>query len=138
MDLFRHLTGVSKSAGFDLAMITPSEMEDMHPYYQALADKQGGVIGGIHDPYEGDIDPSQLTQALANNPFLRPLKRLQQNLCSGLFILTLPFKHTPNNRALCVTKTLFSFWPGGSLFRTAPLNPANVTYSVIGLWKHLW
>ena len=36
-------------------------MEERHPYYQA----GGSVIGGIMDPYEGDIDPSQLTQALA-------------------------------------------------------------------------
>ncbi len=65
MDLFRHLTGVSKSAGFELAMITPAEMEELHPYYRALSDQSGGVIGGIFDPYEGDVDPSQLTQALA-------------------------------------------------------------------------
>ena len=63
MDLFHHLTGVSKSAGFDLAMVTPSEMEDLHPYYHAGKT----VIGGIHDPYEGDIDPSQLTQALVQS-----------------------------------------------------------------------
>ncbi len=61
MDLFNHLCGVSKSAGFDLAMLSPTEMEAMHPYYQA----GDSVIGGIFDPYEGDIDPSQLTQALA-------------------------------------------------------------------------
>ncbi|MEM7561658.1 MAG: FAD-dependent oxidoreductase [Pseudomonadota bacterium] len=61
MDLFQHLVGVSRSAGFDLAMLTPAEMEAMHPYYRA----GDSVIGGIHDPYEGDIDPSQLTQALA-------------------------------------------------------------------------
>ncbi|MEM7210091.1 MAG: FAD-dependent oxidoreductase [Pseudomonadota bacterium] len=61
MDLFHHLVGVSQSAGFDLAMLSPREMESMHPYYTA----GGSVVGGIHDPYEGDIDPSQLTQALA-------------------------------------------------------------------------
>ena len=61
MDLFQHLVGVSKSAGFELAMLTPAEMEAQHPYYRA----GDSVIGGIHDPYEGDIDPSQLTQALA-------------------------------------------------------------------------
>ncbi len=61
MDLYHHLAGVSKSAGFELAMLTPAEMESMHPYYRSL----DSVIGGIHDPYEGDIDPSQLTQALA-------------------------------------------------------------------------
>ena len=61
MELFHHLVGVSKSAGFDLAMLTAGEMESMHPYYSAGE----SVVGGIHDPYEGDIDPSQLTQALA-------------------------------------------------------------------------
>lgn len=61
MDLFRHLCGVSTSAGFDLAMLTPSEMDEMHPFWHP----DDTVLGGILDPYEGDIDPSQLTQALA-------------------------------------------------------------------------
>ncbi|MBD3666260.1 GcvT family protein [Sulfitobacter aestuariivivens] len=61
MDLFRHLCGVSASAGFDLAMLTPSEMNDMHPFWHP----DDTVLGGILDPYEGDIDPSQLTLALA-------------------------------------------------------------------------
>ena len=61
MDLFRHLCGVSASAGFDLRMLTPSEMDEMHPFWQP----DETVLGGILDPYEGDIDPSQLTQALA-------------------------------------------------------------------------
>ena len=59
MDLYRHLVGISKSAGFDLGLITPDEMRKMHPYYTP----GDSVIGAIHDPYEGDIDPSQLTQA---------------------------------------------------------------------------
>jgi len=61
MDLYHHLVGVSRSAGFELAMLSPTEMESLHPWYQA----GDSVLGGIHDPYEGDIDPSQLTQALA-------------------------------------------------------------------------
>jgi len=61
MDFFRHLVGVSKCAGFELAMVTPGEMEAMHPHWRA----GGSVLGGLHDPYEGDIDPSQLTHALA-------------------------------------------------------------------------
>ena len=63
MHLFQHLCGVSRSAGFDLTMITPSEIEQMHPYWKA----DDTVLGGILDPYEGDIDPSQLTQALAKH-----------------------------------------------------------------------
>lgn len=63
MQLFQHLCGVSRSAGFDLSMLTPSEIEHRHPYWQA----DQTVLGGILDPYEGDIDPSQLTQALAKH-----------------------------------------------------------------------
>lgn len=61
MDLYNHLVGISKSAGYNLAILSPDEMEAMHPFYRAGE----SVIGAIHDPYEGDIDPSQLTQALA-------------------------------------------------------------------------
>ena len=63
MQLFQHLCGVSKSAGFDLVMLSPSEIEAMHPYWRS----DDTVLGGILDPYEGDIDPSQLTQALAKH-----------------------------------------------------------------------
>ncbi|MGB0506939.1 MAG: GcvT family protein [Pikeienuella sp.] len=63
MQLFQHLCGVSRSAGFDLSMVSPSEIEQMHPYWKA----DETVLGGILDPYEGDIDPSQLTQALATH-----------------------------------------------------------------------
>lgn len=63
MQLFQHLCGVSRSAGFDLAMLATPEIEQMHPYWKA----DDTVLGGILDPYEGDIDPSQLTQALAKH-----------------------------------------------------------------------
>ncbi|WP_170422239.1 GcvT family protein [Ruegeria arenilitoris] len=63
MQLFQHLCGVSRSAGFELAMLSPDEIEARHPYWQA----DDTVLGGILDPYEGDIDPSQLTQALAKH-----------------------------------------------------------------------
>ena len=53
IDLFRHLAGLATSAGVELEMITPGEMEALHPHYTAGPD----VIGGILDPGEGDIDP---------------------------------------------------------------------------------
>ncbi|WP_305985727.1 FAD-dependent oxidoreductase [Roseibium sp. MMSF_3544] len=61
MDFFRHLVGISKGLGYDLAMLSPTEMDAMHPYFRSGE----SVLGGIYDPYEGDVDPSQLTQALA-------------------------------------------------------------------------
>lgn len=63
MQLFQHLCGVSRAAGFDLAMLSRAEIEARHPYWHA----DDTVLGGILDPYEGDIDPSQLTQALAKH-----------------------------------------------------------------------
>ncbi len=63
MQLFQHLCGVSQSAGFELSMLTPHEIEERHPFWQA----DETVLGAILDPYEGDIDPSQLTQALAKH-----------------------------------------------------------------------
>ena len=63
MQLFQHLCGVSRSAGFDLSMLAPAEIEQRHPYWRA----DETVLGGILDPYEGDIDPSQLTHALAKH-----------------------------------------------------------------------
>ncbi len=62
MDCYHHLVGISHSAGFDLQILSTSELETMHPYYNA----GDSVVGAIYDPYEGDIDPSQLTQALVN------------------------------------------------------------------------
>ena len=63
MDLFHHLSGVARAAGFELPVIEPREIEAMHPFWRS----DDTVLGGIHDPYEGDIDPSQLTQALAHH-----------------------------------------------------------------------
>ncbi len=63
MELFHHLSGVARSAGFELEMLTPQDIELMHPHWQS----DETVLGGIYDRYEGDIDPSQLTQALAHH-----------------------------------------------------------------------
>lgn len=63
MQHFQHLCGVSRTAGFDLSMVSPAEIEGLHPYWKTDAT----VLGGILDPYEGDIDPSQLTHALVKH-----------------------------------------------------------------------
>ena len=93
MQLFQHLCGVSRSAGFDLSMLTPTEIEGMHPHWKS----DETVRGGILDPYEGDIDPSQLTQALAKHARelgaevrrFTPVTRLQQR-GSGEWEVTTP------------------------------------------------
>ena len=61
IDHFHHLIGIATGLGFDLELVSPAEMEAMHPLWH----DDGTVIAGLLDPYEGDIDPSGLTQSLA-------------------------------------------------------------------------
>ncbi|MEM7093092.1 MAG: FAD-dependent oxidoreductase [Actinomycetota bacterium] len=61
IDHFHHLIGIATGLGFDLHLVSPAEMEAMHPFWQ----DDGSVIAGLLDPYEGDIDPSGLTQGFA-------------------------------------------------------------------------
>ena len=60
MEEFRHVVGMGGYQGVDLAMIGPNEIKDRYPFIE-LHDIQGG----LWDPTDGDIDPAQLTQALA-------------------------------------------------------------------------
>ncbi len=80
MELFHHLSGVAMAAGFDLPLVSPSEIEAMHPYWQS----DETVLGGIHDPYEGDIDPSQLTQALAHHARAKGAEVARHTRVTGL------------------------------------------------------
>lgn len=61
LDHFHHLMAIATGLGFDLHLVSPSEIEDMHPLWQ----DDGSVIAGLVDPYEGDIDPTGLTNAFA-------------------------------------------------------------------------
>ena len=80
MRLFERLCGVSRSAGFDLQMLSPEEIEARHPFWT----RDSSVLGGILDPYEGDIDPSQLTQALAKHARAAGVEVLRYTRVTGL------------------------------------------------------
>ena len=60
MEEFAHACAMAKAQGLDYAMLTPSEIKDKYPIME-LDD----LVGGLWDAHDGDIDPSQLTQALA-------------------------------------------------------------------------
>ncbi|MBL9048445.1 MAG: FAD-binding oxidoreductase, partial [Tabrizicola sp.] len=60
MDEFRHVTAMARHQGIDFAMLTPAEIKQRYPFIE-LHDLEGGQW----DPLDGDIDPAQLTQALA-------------------------------------------------------------------------
>jgi dimethylglycine dehydrogenase len=60
MQEFARVVGMGRYQGMDLDLLAPGEIRDRYPFLE-LHDLQGA----LYDPYDGDIDPSQLTQALA-------------------------------------------------------------------------
>ena len=60
MDEFRHVVSQGHAQGIDFEMLSPSEIRERHPFLETH-----DILGGLYDPYDGDIDPSQLTQAVA-------------------------------------------------------------------------
>ena len=57
---FRHVCGMARANGIDYALLSPAEARDRHPLLE-LHD----LNAALWDPLDGDIDPAQLTQALA-------------------------------------------------------------------------
>jgi dimethylglycine dehydrogenase len=59
-DEFRHVLSQARSLGCPFELLSPGEMRSRHPFLEV-----GGLRAGLWDPDDGDIDPAQLTQALA-------------------------------------------------------------------------
>jgi len=60
VDGYNHFIGMAKGMGVDFELLSPEDCGQRHPLMQTQ-----GLMGGLWDPLDGDIDPSQLTQALA-------------------------------------------------------------------------
>ncbi|MEL6959348.1 MAG: FAD-dependent oxidoreductase [Pseudomonadota bacterium] len=60
MEEFKRAKGQAKAQGLDLEILTPKELQDYNPFMEIH-----DLEGGMWDSLDGDIDPAQLTQALA-------------------------------------------------------------------------
>ncbi|HUF57497.1 MAG TPA: FAD-dependent oxidoreductase [Thermohalobaculum sp.] len=60
MQEFERVRGMGRYQGMEIEVCTPDELKARYPFLE-LHD----LKGGLYDPYDGDIDPAQLTQALA-------------------------------------------------------------------------
>ncbi|MEM9433676.1 MAG: FAD-dependent oxidoreductase [Pseudomonadota bacterium] len=60
MQEFERVAGMGRYQGLKMDIMTPKEMQELNPFME-LHDLEGG----LWDPLDGDIDPAQLTQALA-------------------------------------------------------------------------
>lgn len=75
MQEFERACGMGRYQGMALEILTPNETRDRYPFLEAH-----GLEGSLFDPADGDIDPAQLTQALAKGA---------RDLGAGIF------RHTP-------------------------------------------
>ncbi len=60
MQEFERAKGMGRYQGMALEVLAPSEIRDKYPFLETH-----GLQGALYDPADGDIDPAQLTQALA-------------------------------------------------------------------------
>jgi dimethylglycine dehydrogenase len=60
MDEFHHVKSMAKANGLEYEILSPSELKGRYPLIETH-----DLQGALWDPLDGDIDPSQLTQALA-------------------------------------------------------------------------
>ncbi|MBM4212383.1 MAG: FAD-dependent oxidoreductase [Gammaproteobacteria bacterium] len=60
VDEFKHVVSQARAQGIEFEMLTPAELRDRYPFVTT-----DDLKAGLYDPYDGDIDPAQLTQALA-------------------------------------------------------------------------
>ncbi|MDD9978400.1 MAG: FAD-dependent oxidoreductase, partial [Boseongicola sp.] len=60
MDWLRQTLSVATALGFNIELIRPDQISKLHPYYNIE-----GVIGALHTPDDGHVDPTNVTMAMA-------------------------------------------------------------------------
>jgi len=60
MQEFEKIAGQARAQGLTMDVCTPDELKDHNPFMETH-----DLEGGLWDPLDGDIDPAQLTQAMA-------------------------------------------------------------------------
>ncbi len=60
MDEFRQVQGLGRFVGYDFNILNPAELAEIYPLCQL-----DGIVGAIHEPDDGHVDPSLATNAMA-------------------------------------------------------------------------
>ncbi|SLN67392.1 4-methylaminobutanoate oxidase (formaldehyde-forming) [Roseovarius albus] len=60
MDWLRHTLSVGRSLGFNIGLVGPEKVAELHPYYNLE-----GVIGALYTPDDGHVDPTNVTMSMA-------------------------------------------------------------------------
>ncbi|EEE39061.1 Glycine cleavage T-protein (aminomethyl transferase) [Rhodobacteraceae bacterium KLH11] len=60
MDWLRHTLSVGRALGFNIELVGPDRVAELHPFYNL-----DGVLGALHTPDDGHVDPTNVTMAMA-------------------------------------------------------------------------
>ena len=60
MDWLRHTLSIGRSLGFNMEIADPAHIAKNHPFYNL-----DGVLGALHTPDDGHVDPTNVTMAMA-------------------------------------------------------------------------
>ncbi len=60
VDWLRHTLSVARSLGFNIELVGRDRVAELHPFYNLE-----GVLGALHTPDDGHVDPTNVTMAMA-------------------------------------------------------------------------
>ncbi|MEN8896285.1 MAG: FAD-dependent oxidoreductase [Yoonia sp.] len=83
MDWLRHTLSVGRSLGFNIELVGPDKVAELHPFYNL-----DGVLGALHTPDDGHVDPTNVTMAMAAGARQKGVKIIRQ--CRATNITQLP------------------------------------------------
>ncbi len=73
MDWLRHTLSVGRSLGFNIELVGPERVAELHPYYNL-----DGVLGALHTPDDGHVDPTNVTMAMATGARQKGVRIIRQ------------------------------------------------------------
>ncbi|MEM9784199.1 MAG: FAD-dependent oxidoreductase [Pseudomonadota bacterium] len=73
MDWLRHTLSVATSLGFRIELVGPERVAELHPFYNL-----DGVLGALHTPDDGHVDPTNVTLAMAAGARARGVRILRR------------------------------------------------------------
>jgi dimethylglycine dehydrogenase len=73
MDWLRHTLSVGRALGFNIELVGPNRVAELHPFYNLE-----GVLGALHTPDDGHVDPTNVTMSMAAGARQKGVKIIRQ------------------------------------------------------------
>jgi len=68
LDWLKYTYSIGQALGHPMEIVTPERIRELHPFYNL-----DGVIGALHTPEDGHVDPSGATFAFAKGAYARQI-----------------------------------------------------------------